>query len=235
MNDWFKVPGQNCPVALGRTTCETNLDCENAATVEPSCSNLTTTGTGLGWTSDGAIRSSSAGMLTCDPFRKVCTMEAFTPSPSEKPYGVFSYFTTFYIMFLGLACLSSIFFKKFDFLIGMSVHMLPVLITGTVALWVNQCCRKSASMTELILGDIGLHWLPLIIFITMMFVRKVKIKNNVMFLSGFLSVIVAGMVYLAVIGKDVEKIYNTSLEVLLAIYGASLFLSLVFIFYIFKK
>lgn len=74
MSNWFKVPGQGCPVALGGVQCETNLDCASYAQQNPQCSSLSTTGTGLGWTDSGAIRSSSAGNLTCNPFRKVCEM-----------------------------------------------------------------------------------------------------------------------------------------------------------------
>jgi len=74
MSNWFKVPGQGCPVALGSVQCETNLDCAAYAKQNPQCSSLSTTGTGLGWTDSGAISSSSAGNLTCNPFRKVCEM-----------------------------------------------------------------------------------------------------------------------------------------------------------------
>ena len=74
MSNWFKVPGQGCPVALGSVQCETNLDCASHAKQNPQCSSLSTTGTGLGWTDSGAVRSSSAGNLTCNPFRKVCEM-----------------------------------------------------------------------------------------------------------------------------------------------------------------
>ena len=74
MSNWFKVPGQGCPVALGGVQCDTNLDCAAYAQQNPQCSSLSTTGTGLGWTDSGAISSSSAGNLTCNPFRKVCEM-----------------------------------------------------------------------------------------------------------------------------------------------------------------
>jgi hypothetical protein len=74
MSNMFKVSGQGCPVALGGVQCDTNLDCAYAAQQHPQCSSLSTTGTGLGWTDSGAVRSSSAGNLSCHPYRKVCEM-----------------------------------------------------------------------------------------------------------------------------------------------------------------
>ena len=74
MSNWFNVPGQGCPVALGGFQCDTNLDCVSYAQQYPQCSSLSTTGTGLGWTDSGAVRSSSAGNLSCHPIRKVCEM-----------------------------------------------------------------------------------------------------------------------------------------------------------------
>ena len=47
MSNWFKVPGQGCPVALGGVQCDTNLDCAAYAQQNPQCSSLSTTGTGL--------------------------------------------------------------------------------------------------------------------------------------------------------------------------------------------
>lgn len=72
--DWFKVPGQNCPVALG-APCEYTSDCNDLARKQTQCFSLAApTQSSLGWTNSGAISSSSAGTLTCDPFRKVCGM-----------------------------------------------------------------------------------------------------------------------------------------------------------------
>jgi len=74
MNNWFNVSGQDCPVALGNFKCDTNSDCVEYAQQYSQCSSLSTTGTGLGWTDSGAVRSSRAGNLTCHPYRKVCEM-----------------------------------------------------------------------------------------------------------------------------------------------------------------
>jgi hypothetical protein len=74
MSNMFKVSGQDCPVALGGFQCDTNLDCAAYAQQNPQCSSLSTTGTGLGWVDNGAVRSSSAGNLKCHPYRKVCEM-----------------------------------------------------------------------------------------------------------------------------------------------------------------
>ena len=74
MSQWFRVPGQDCPVALGGVPCETNLDCQMALSHDTSCQSLLPYQTaGLGW-SNGGISSSSAGTLKCDPFRKTCGM-----------------------------------------------------------------------------------------------------------------------------------------------------------------
>ena len=74
---WFQVPGQNCPVALGNTPCETSLDSTKSLSTNPNCGDLEIQSSGLGWTSSGAVRNSSAGKMMCHPFRKVCVMENY--------------------------------------------------------------------------------------------------------------------------------------------------------------
>ncbi len=88
--NWFNVPGQFCPIAMGSIPCETNYDCTQKLNLlsaqNPACSQLTGPTTGLGWTDAGAVQNSAAGKVTCHPFRNVCTMENFEIPDSKDFY-----------------------------------------------------------------------------------------------------------------------------------------------------
>ena len=226
MNNWFTVPGQGCPVALG-ASCSVDLDCKEKAKLYPSCQGLLTGGQGLGWTSSGAVRSSSAGDLRCDPYRKVCTMESYE-EPFFPKHAVYEYFTTFYVGYLILVTVISTVFSSYDFLLGVSIHAFPVLVGGEYVVWVKKCCRvKNLSEGGFLALDILFHWLPVLIILYVLIIKNPKIVSKKMFWAGFGSVLVMGGIYVGIEYKEIQEIYNTDPLVLGGIYLGSLALATV--------
>jgi len=205
MSNWFKVSGQGCPVALGGVQCDTNLDCAHAAQ-QHRCSSLSTSSTGLGWTDSGAIRSSSAGNLTCHPIRKVCEMYK-NGKDAGQAFDI-KYFTTIYSIILVITFLISLIVMKFDFLLGMSIFSIPILIMGFYVLWIQKCCRiKNVSI--LILWDILLHWIPALMLLGFLIFKNPKIKTKRTFWAGYGMAAISGLVYTIIKYNSLENIYNT--------------------------
>jgi len=221
MNNWFNVSGQDCPIAIESIRCETNLDCSKYIQNKTSCKNLNTTGTGLGWVSNKAIRSSRAGNLTCNPIRGVCEMY----TNEEKPQ-VMNYFTSIYIVLLLIICLFSFIFSQFDLLLGMSVFSIPILITGFYVVWIRKCCRmKCISKFQYVMLDVLCHWIPVIVLLFFIFFKNPKIKSKKIFWVGYFLTTIVGIVYTIIKYNSLENIYNSKPIPLISIFLCSLFIS----------
>jgi len=119
------------------------------------------------------------------------------------------YFTTIYSILLVVILLISLIVMKFDFLLGMSIFSIPMLIMGFYVLWIQKCCRIK-NVSFLILEDILLHWIPALTFLGFLIFKNPKIKTKKAFWAGYGTAVISGLVYTIIKYNSLENIYNTT-------------------------
>ena len=78
----------------------------------------------------------------------------------------FKFFTYVYFITLMITVLISCVIKKYDFLLGIYIFTVPVLVVGFITIWFPQNGSK-IEIYEKLSNDILLHWIP---FFTFMYI-----------------------------------------------------------------
>ena len=144
----------------------------------------------------------------------------------------FKYFTYVYLIILMLTIWISVFIKKYDFLLGMYIFTVPVLVIGFITIWLNNRISKQ-TIQEKLVTDFLLHWIPFLSFIYIVFVIQPKINNKLLFWIGYILTIIYFIIYFTLIGgkKGIENNYNLSFSNIVIIYISVLLLSTIITYY----
>ena len=140
----------------------------------------------------------------------------------------FKYFSTIYFVILILTIIISLFIKNYDFLLGVYIFIVPILVLGSITTWFK---LKNLSIFQKVAWDILFHWIPFLSFIFVLFFFKLKINNKILFWSGYLFIILSLIIYFIIHSiKGVENIYKSDFTEIIIIY-TSILLPSTFIIY----
>jgi len=122
--------------------------------------------------------------------------------------------------------------KKYDFLLGIYIFTVPVLVVGFITIWFPQNGSK-IEIYEKLSDDILLHWVPFLTFMYILFVVQPKINSHLWFWSGYSFVIVSSIFYFLSNGgsNGVSNNYNHSFSQMIIIFITILLLSTIFTYY----
>ena len=123
----------------------------------------------------------------------------------------FQLFTYIYFIILMITVIISSVIKKYDFLLGIYLFTVPVLVVGFITVWFqsNNKHISKQGFSEKLINDILLHWIPFFTFMYILFIVQPKINNQLWFWLGYSFIIVSSIVYfLNVIfpDKNISKI-----------------------------
>ena len=78
----------------------------------------------------------------------------------------FQFFTYVYFIILMITIVISTIIKKYDFLLGIYLFTVPVLVVGFITIWFrsNNKHISNQSFIEKLTNDILLHWIPFFTF-----------------------------------------------------------------------
>lgn len=144
----------------------------------------------------------------------------------------FKFFTYVYFITLMITVLISCVIKKYDFLLGIYIFTVPVLVVGFITIWFPQSGSK-IEIYEKLSNDILLHWIPFLTFMYILFVVQPKINSQLWFWSGYSFVIVSSIFYFLSNGgsNGVSNNYNHSFSQMIIIFITILLLSTIFTYY----
>ena len=144
----------------------------------------------------------------------------------------FQFFTYIYFIILMITVIISSVIKKYDFLLGIYLFTVPVLVVGFITVWFPQNGSKS-KIPEKLTNDILLHWIPFFTFMYILFVVQPKINSQLWFWIGYSFVIVSSIFYFLLNGgsNGVSNNYNHSFLQMIIIFIAILLLTTIFTYY----
>lgn len=144
----------------------------------------------------------------------------------------FKFFTYVYFITLMITVLISCVIKKYDFLLGIYIFTVPVLVVGFITIWFPQKDSK-IEIYEKLSDDILLHWVPFLTFMYILFVVQPKINSQLWFWSGYSFVIVSSIFYFLSNGgsNGVSNNYHHSFSQMIIIFITILLLSTIFTYY----
>ena len=147
----------------------------------------------------------------------------------------FQFFTYIYFIILMITIVISTIIKKYDFLLGIYLFTVPVLVVGFITIWFksNNKHISNQSFIEKLTNDILLHWIPFCTFIYILFVVQPKINNKLWFWLGYSLIIVSSIFYFLLNGgaKGIENNYNHSFVQMIIIFISILLLTTIFTYY----
>ena len=119
----------------------------------------------------------------------------------------FKYFTNVYFILLILVLYISLLLKKYDFLLGMYIFTVPILVVGFITNWIID---SEKNIYQKITNDLLLHWVPFLSFMYIIFILKLNIFNPLWFWIGYIFTLVVLGVYFFLNGdvKGLEDNYN---------------------------
>ena len=146
----------------------------------------------------------------------------------------FQFFTYVYFIILMITIVISTIIKKYDFLLGMYLFTVPVLVVGFITIWFQSNNNISnQSFIEKLTTDILLHWIPFCTFIYILFVVQPKINNQLWFWLGYSFIIISSIFYFLLNGgtTGIENNYNHSFVQMIIIFISILLLTTIFAYY----
>ena len=147
----------------------------------------------------------------------------------------FQFFTYIYFIILMITVIISSVIKKYDFLLGIYLFTVPVLVVGFITVWFqsNNKHISKQGFSEKLTNDILLHWIPFFTFMYILFVVQPKINNQLWFWLGYSFIIVSSIVYFLLNGgtKGIENNYNHSFVQMIIIFISILLLTTIFTYY----
>ena len=147
----------------------------------------------------------------------------------------FQFFTYVYFIILMITIVISTIIKKYDFLLGMYLFTVPVLVVGFITIWFrsNNKHISNQSFIEKLTNDILLHWIPFFTFIYILFVVQPKINKQLWFWLGYSFIIISSIFYFLLNGgtTGIENNYNHSFVQMIIIFISILLLTTIFAYY----
>ena len=146
----------------------------------------------------------------------------------------FQFFTYVYFIILMITIVISTIIKKYDFLLGIYLFTVPVLVVGFITIWFQSNNNISnQSFIEKLTTDILLHWIPFCTFIYILFVVQPKINNQLWFWLGYSFIIISSIFYFLLNGgtTGIENNYNHSFVQMIIIFISILLLTTIFTYY----
>tara|TARA_Y200000002_G_C22427871_1_gene556709 strand:+ start:25 stop:492 length:468 start_codon:yes stop_codon:yes gene_type:complete len=147
----------------------------------------------------------------------------------------FQFFTYVYFIILTITIVISIIIKKYDFLLGIYLFTVPILVVGFVTKWFksNNDSISNKSFIEKLVNDILLHWISFCTFMYILLVVQPKINNKLWFWLGYSFIIISSIFYFLLIGgaKEIENNYNHSFVQMIIIFISILLLTTIFTYY----
>lgn len=147
----------------------------------------------------------------------------------------FQFFTYVYFIILMITIVISTIIKKYDFLLGIYLFTVPVLVVGFITIWFrsNNKHISNQSFIEKLTNDILLHWIPFFTFIYILFVVQPKINNQLWFWLGYSFIIISSIFYFLLNGgtTGIENNYNHSFVQMIIIFISILLLTTIFAYY----
>lgn len=147
----------------------------------------------------------------------------------------FQFFTYVYFIILMITIVISTIIKKYDFLLGMYLFTVPVLVVGFITIWFrsNNKHISNQSFIEKLTNDILLHWIPFFTFIYILFVVQPKINKQLWFWLGYSFIIISSIFYFLLNGgtTGIENNYNHSFVQMIIIFISILLLTTIFTYY----
>ena len=129
----------------------------------------------------------------------------------------FQYFTYVYFITLMFTILISVFIKKYDFLLGIYIFTIPILVVGFITIWFH----SNKTVPEKLTNDILLHWIPFLSFMFILFVIQPQVKNKIWFWIGYCFIIISSIIYFLLTGgkQGIKKNYNLKFLNIIIIYN----------------
>jgi len=147
----------------------------------------------------------------------------------------FQFFTYVYFIILMITIVISTIIKKYDFLLGIYLFTVPVLVVGFITIWFrsNNKHISNQSFIEKLTNDILLHWIPFFTFIYILFVVQPKINKQLWFWLGYSFIIISSIFYFLLNGgtTGIENNYNHSFVQMIIIFISILLLTTIFTYY----
>ena len=147
----------------------------------------------------------------------------------------FQFFTYVYFIILMITIVISTIIKKYDFLLGIYLFTVPVLVVGFITIWFrsNNKHISNQSFIEKLTNDILLHWIPFFTFIYILFVVQPKINKQLWFWLGYSFIIISSIFYFLLNGgtTGIENNYNHSFVQMIIIFISILLLTTIFAYY----
>ena len=147
----------------------------------------------------------------------------------------FQFFTYVYFIILMITIVISTIIKKYDFLLGIYLFTVPVLVVGFITIWFrsNNKHISNQSFIEKLTTDILLHWIPFCTFIYILFVVQPKINKQLWFWLGYSFIIISSIFYFLLNGgtTGIENNYNHSFVQMIIIFISILLLTTIFTYY----
>ena len=141
----------------------------------------------------------------------------------------FKYFTYVYLIFLLTVIFTSLFIKKYDFLLGIYIFTVPILIVGFITNWITS---SDKNIHKKILNDFLLHWVPFLSFMYIIFITKVTIVQPIWFWIGYVFTLIILIVYFFMNDnlKGLENNYSLKAYESISIFVLVLIVSTIFIY-----
>jgi hypothetical protein len=141
----------------------------------------------------------------------------------------FKYFTYVYFIFLLIILFISLFLKKYDFLLGVYIFTVPILIVGFITNWIN---NSDKNIYKKFFNDFFLHWVPFLSFMYIIFIIKPTIVNLLWFWIGYIFILLTLIIYFIINGNvnGLENNYNLKTYYLISIFIFTLIVSTIFVF-----
>ena len=142
---------------------------------------------------------------------------------------LYKYFTNVYFILLVIVLYISIFLKKYDFLLGMYIFTVPILVIAFIKNWI---VNSDKNIHPKILIDFLLHWVPFLSFVYIIFIIKLKISNPLWFWIGYIFTLVILGVYFFLNDdvKGLEDNYNLKAHESISIFICVLIISTILIY-----
>ena len=142
---------------------------------------------------------------------------------------LYKYFTNVYFILLVIVLYISILLKKYDFLLGMYIFTVPILVIAFIKNWI---VNSDKNIHPKILIDFFLHWVPFLSFVYIIFIIKLKISNPLWFWIGYIFTLVILGVYFFLNDdvKGLEDNYNLKAHESISIFICVLIISTILIY-----
>jgi len=142
----------------------------------------------------------------------------------------FKYFTYVYFVFILFVLFISLLIKRYDFLLGVYIFTIPVLVVGFITNWVTTSERD---INKKLFNDLLLHWIPFLSFMYIIFIIKPLVVNPLWFWIGYTSVLLTLVVYFVANGdvNGLENNYSLKAFESITIFTCVLIVSTIFTYF----